>query len=208
MKLKRNIVIKKILSILKNNDVAIFSGKDICEEAFMYDRPGNFYLQGSPGFASSLALGMALCNNKRIFVFCEDWDFLKEMSAAAQIGVSRAENIFYIILNSGRYQFSGGQPNIFSGITAPKWFFSGLGFITNDFTHYLKNKTTMRELEKHVERIRGPLVVLMKVEGGTDKKMRTKVKHSPLKLTKRIKKFVIDDNLGTSLYTPPFVGGV
>lgn len=208
MKLKRNIVIKKLLSILEDNDVAIFSGKDICEEAFVYDRPGNFYLTDVDGFASSLALGMAFCNNKRIFVFCEDWDFLKEMGVAAQIGVSRLENIFYIILSSGTYQFSGGQPNIFSEITAPKWVFSGLGFITNDFTHYLKNKTTMKELKKYVERIRGPLVVLMKITGESDKKMRSKVKHSPLKLINRIKKFIIDDNMGTSLYTPPFIGGV
>jgi len=205
---KRNFVIKRFMSILKDNDVAIFSGKELCEEAFIYDRPGNFYVDDIDGFASSLALGIALCNDKRIFVFCEDWDFLKEMSTAAQIGVSRAENIFYVVLSSGRYTFSGNQPNIFAGITAPKWVFSGLGFITNDFTHYMQNKKTIKELEKYMERIRGPLVILMKIKDDVDKKLMKKVKHSPDKLVKRIKKFVGDSNLGTSLYTPPFIGGI
>ena len=205
---KRNFVIKRFMSILKDNDVAIFSGKELCEEAFIYDRPGNFYVNDVDGFASSLALGVALCNDKRIFVFCEDWDFLKEMSTTAQIGVSRAENIFYVVLGSGRYTFSGNQPNIFAEITAPKWVFSGLGFITNDFTHYMQNKKTIKELEKYMERIRGPLVILMKIKDDVDKKLMKKVKHSPDKLVKRIKKFVGDSNLGTSLYTPPFIGGI
>ena len=205
---KRNFVIKRFMSILKDNDVAIFSGKELCEEAFVYDRPGNFYIDNVDGFAPALALGIALCNNKRVFVFCEDWEFLKEMSVAAQIGVSRAENIFFVLLSSGRYTFSGNQPNIFAGITAPKWVFSGLGFITNDFTHYMQNKSTMKELESYMERIRGPLVILMKIKDIVDKKEMKKVKYSPEKLATRIKKFVGDTSLGTSLYTPPFIGGI
>jgi hypothetical protein len=207
MKYKRHVVVKKLLSVLKENDVAIFTGEELCEEAFAYDRPGNFYIKNVDGFASSIALGMALCNDKRIFVFCEDWDFLKEAGVAAQMGVSRAENIFYILLSSGRYSFSGGQPNIFAEVTAPKWIFSGFGFITNDFTHYLKNKKLMKELESYIERVRGPLIVLMNIKDEFDKNARVKIKQSPSKLVKRIKKFLVDSNLGTSLYTPPFIGG-
>jgi hypothetical protein len=205
---KRNFVIKRFMSILKDNDLAIFSGKELCEEAFVYDRPGNFYIENVDGIAPSVALGMAMCNDKRIFVFCEDWDFLREVGSAAQMGVSRVENIFYVLLSSGRYTFSGNQPNIFAGITAPKWVFSGLGFITNDFTHYMKNKSTMKELATYVERIRGPLVILMKTKDIVDKKEMKKVKYSPEKLAERIKKFVGDSNLGTSLYKPPFIGGI
>jgi hypothetical protein len=205
---KRNFVIKRFMSVLKDNDVAIFSGSELCKEAFVYDRPGNFYIENMDGLAASLALGTALCSDKRVFVFCEDWDFLKDMSVAAQIGVSRVENLYCVVLSSGRYTFSGNQPNIFAEITAPKWLFSGLGFITNDFTHYMQNKTSMKELEKYMERIRGPLVILMKIKDVVETKEMKKIKYSPEKLVKRIKEFIGDGTLGTSLYTPPFIGGM
>jgi hypothetical protein len=47
----------------------------------------------------------------------------------------------------------------------------------------------------------------MNIKDEFDKNARVKIKQSPSKLVKRIKKFLVDSNLGTSLYTPPFIGG-
>ena len=206
--MKRYLILKKFLPLLKDNDLLMFFGKEVCEEAFKYDRPGCFYLPDTKELSPSLALGVAMCTNKRIFVFCEDGDFLREMGSVAQMAVSKCENLFYVILSSGRYQLSGGQPNIFNGFSAPKGFLFNLGFVVNDYVSYLKNKTSTNELGRLIKSIRGPMVILMWTDVGLKKGEKKKISYSKTDLTNRIQEFIRDEELGTSLYAPPAIGGI
>jgi hypothetical protein len=200
---KRNAAIRKFLSLLEDNDVAIFTGKDMCEEAFKYDREGNFYLTEAIDTTASLALGMAMVIDKRIFVFCEDWQFLREFSASAQMAVSRCTNIIYVIFNSGEYQYVNNMPTIFNEFVAPRVFLSDLGFLVNDFTNYFKNKDGLGTLPEYIKRVKGPLAAIIKIQKGARKDARKEISYSKQELTNRIIKFVGDGGLGTSLYTNP-----
>ncbi len=206
--MKRYLILKRFLSLLQDNDVLIFFGKEVCEEAFKYDKPGCFYLSDTKELSPSLALGVAMCTNKRVFVFCEDGDFLREMGSAAQMAVSKCENLFYVILSSGRYQLSGGQPNIFNEFSAQKGFLFNLGFLVNDYVPYLKNKTSLNELGRLIKNIRGPIAILMWTDVGLRQGEKKEITYSKPDLTNRIQEFICDEELGTSLYKPPAIGGI
>ncbi len=201
--MKRNTVVRKFLSLLKDNDIAIFTGKDMCEEAFKYDRQGNFYLTEVVDIAASLALGVAMVTDKRVFVFCEDWQFLREFSSSAQMAVSRRTNIIYVIFNSGEYQYVNNMPTIFNEFVAPRVFLSDLGFLVNDFTNYFKDKHGLDTLPDYIKHVKGPLAVIIKIQKGARKNARAEISYSKQELVNRLMDFVGDDNLGTSLYTTP-----
>ena len=115
--MKRYTALRILSSCLEDNDVAFFSGTGVCEEAFKYHRPGNFYLNEASSPAA-VATGAANGTNKRVFVFCEDYKFLEDLSTAGQMAVSKCKNIFYVILVSG--QHIPNMPTIFDSLIAPK----------------------------------------------------------------------------------------
>ena len=202
--MKRYTTVKKFLSVLNNNDIAIFVGQNLCEEAFKYDREGSFYLLDVNELHSSLALGVAMCTDKRVFVFCNDGDFLREIGSAAQMAVSRCSNIFYVVLATGFYQFAGGQPTIFNEFPASKTVFANLGFLVNDYINYFEEgKAGMKSLKVYLERIKGPMAIIMRLEKGIRKNVREEISYSKQELTDRIMKFISDESLGTSLYIKP-----
>ena len=77
------------------------------------DRPGHFYMQGSMGHASSLALGLAdAAPARRVLVLDGDGAALMHMGALAQIGSQAPANLIHVVLDNGTYQSTGGQPTI------------------------------------------------------------------------------------------------
>ena len=69
--------IEIIMSELKENDLIISTTGMISREVFhVKERPGNFYMIGSMGLASSFGMGIAMINkNKRVVVL--DGDFIE-----------------------------------------------------------------------------------------------------------------------------------
>jgi thiamine pyrophosphate-dependent acetolactate synthase large subunit-like protein len=72
--MKRYSVIKNFTNLLKDNDIVIFSGKNMCKEAYQYDKPGYFYIDDTFGLSVSFALGIAMSTDKRVFVFVGEGD--------------------------------------------------------------------------------------------------------------------------------------
>jgi len=191
--------IKIMLSCIKDNDVIIFLGSGLCKEAYEYDRNGNFYIQDNNCNGLSLALGIAMNTNKRVFVFCTDSDLIKNISYMLNIAVSRCKNIFVVVLVSGKYQESGGQVNIFNSISSPKNLLFSMGFLVFDYTFHLKTKNTVKELNQLIERSIGPVVSIIKVSGGISDLENCDIPDNKL-LINRIKEFIQNTNIGTSLY--------
>ena len=170
--MKRQNIIKLFSSYLKENDLAIFAGNNICKEAFLYDRKGNFYVEDEIGIGLSLALGMAMCTDKRVFIFCDDYYFLKELSSSVHIALSRCKNIFLIVLVSGEYQHSSGHnPTIFNEINAPKTVLFGMGFIINDYTKHFSNVHSAKEVKNILKSLYGPIAIVIYVDLGENKKV-------------------------------------
>jgi len=168
--MKRQTVIKLFSSYLNDNDLAIFAGNNICKEAFLYDRKGNFYVEDETGIGLSLALGMAMCTDKKVFIFCDDYYFLKEFSASVHIALSKCKNIYLVVLVSGEYQHSGRNPTIFNSITAYKTMLFGAGFITNDYTAHFGNVQRSKEIKNILSNLYGPIFISIHIDLGENKK--------------------------------------
>jgi len=167
--MKRYSAVRIFSAALEKGDVGVFVGKDICKEAFAYDRPGNFYLSRHENMLS-LGLGMAMCSDRRVFLFCDDAYFLRNMSEAAHIAISKCDNIYIVVMVNGIYTEVGNHPTIFNSLMSPHGFLFNLGFIVHDYKRHFKNmRNPTKEINAIWQKTRGPLVVLLEVDKGVKK---------------------------------------
>lgn len=197
--MKRQGVIKLFSSYLKENDLAIFAGNNICKEAYLYDRKGNFYVEDETGIGLSLALGMAMCTDKRVFIFCDDYYFLKELSASMHIALSKCKNIFLVVLVSGEYQHTGRNPTVFKEVPAFKTILFGMGFLINDYTKHFETVQSSKSVKSILKNLYGPVVILMYVDLGENKKVE-EISLTIVERVKRLTEFLSVE--GTSSYVP------
>lgn len=167
--MKRYNVIKLFSSYLKENDLAIFAGTNICKEAYLNDREGNFYMEEETGVGISLALGIALNTDKRVFLFCDDYYFIKDLSATLHVSLSKCTNLFLVVLNSGEYQYSGHNPTIFRSIIAFKGLMFNAGFLVNDYTRHFSNIQNSKGAKNLLENLHGPVFIVIDIALGENK---------------------------------------
>ncbi len=109
--LKRMDAIKIIMEELAADDhVFAATGKPSRELFAIKDRPRNFYMQGSMGHASSLALGAALAQpKKRMIVLDGDGAILMHLGMLSSIGHYQPKNLYHIVLDNEAYETTGDQ---------------------------------------------------------------------------------------------------
>lgn len=181
--MKRNEAIQSILSILKEEDIALFTTGMISREAFsIKDRKQNFYIIGSMGLVTSVALGMALNTDKRVFIFDGDGSALMDMGTLAMIADQKPVNLVHIILDNESYESTGGQPTISSHINLLS-IADAVGYGKLLFSNDM-NK--LRKILKGLVDTEGPVFIHIKLTEGRLKNI-PRVSHSPFALTKRIK---------------------
>jgi len=91
-----------------------YTGREL---ALLDDAPGNFYMVGSMGCVSSLALGLALTRpDRKVIAIDGDGAALMRMGALATIGHYRPANLLHIVLDNGCYESTGGQASVSPGI--------------------------------------------------------------------------------------------
>jgi phosphonopyruvate decarboxylase len=74
------------------------------------DRERNFYMQGSMGHVSGIALGAALTRTESRFVVLDgDGAVLMHMGVLATIGANAPANLTHVIFDNGVYDSTGGQ---------------------------------------------------------------------------------------------------
>ena len=77
------------------------------------DRPTHFYMIGSMGLASSIALGLALAQpKKRVVCLDGDGNVLMGMGVLASIAAARPKNLFHVILDNEAHGSTGDQATI------------------------------------------------------------------------------------------------
>ena len=106
--------IKIIADHVADDELVISTTGMISREFFVtQDRPGNFYMLGSMGLASSFGLGLALLNpNQRVVVIEGDGSTLMSMGTLALIASEAPSNFLHIILDNESYESTGAQPSI------------------------------------------------------------------------------------------------
>lgn len=165
--MRRYSVVRILAGALEKGDIGIFIGNDVCSEAFAYHREGNLYLPYDEGIFS-VGLGMSMNTTKRVFIFCDDAYFLKNMGEVLHIAASKCRNIFVVVLVSGVYSGDAKHPTIFKSIHSPIGMLFNMGFMVHDYKRHFKNsRNPVKEIRSIWQKSRGPLAVIVEVENST-----------------------------------------
>jgi sulfopyruvate decarboxylase subunit beta len=74
------------------------------------DQPTNFYTLGTMGLASSIGLGLALAQPKKMIAIDGDGSVLTNLGTLPTIGNNPADNYILFIIDNGSYGSTGDQP--------------------------------------------------------------------------------------------------
>ena len=114
--LKREYVLKKIISSLNKDDIIISTTGKTSREIFEIrhlnkdSHDNDFLTIGSMGHCSSIALGIAK-SNPNLNVYCIDGDgaMIMHMGALSTIGQQLPDNLNHILINNFAHESVGGQ---------------------------------------------------------------------------------------------------
>jgi thiamine pyrophosphate-dependent acetolactate synthase large subunit-like protein len=173
----------------------IFGSSSLSSEACDLHRPGYFYVEDSPGFTLSVALGIAMGTDKRVFVFLGEGDLLRNFGALNQMSAARKQNLFVMILNNGCYQAAGGFPNIFNSVLSITSLVFNIGCRVFDLTSDFEKKR-FAAIKYFFGRGQGPMVVLVRVEKSKESTL------IPKNNLEEFITFVRDTSIKTALYNP------
>ncbi len=81
------------------------------------DRPENFYMLGSMGLASSISLGLALSQDRKVVCLDGDGSIFMNMGSLSTIANMKPDNLILVALDNGAYGTTGNQRTFTSGIT-------------------------------------------------------------------------------------------
>lgn len=81
------------------------------------DRAKNFYMLGSLGLASSISLGLALSQDRKVICLDGDGSILMNMGSLSTIANTKSENLVLVVLDNGSYGSTGNQSTYSSGLT-------------------------------------------------------------------------------------------
>ncbi|SRR5581483_3683215 len=187
--MKRNEAISCVLSLLKREVVVAANGMISREAHAARDRTSNFYMLGSMGLASSIALGIAVNKpSRKVVVLDGDGNVLMGLGALAMAGNSQPKNLVHFVFDNERYESTGGQPSISNKIDLDKI------ALASGYKQVFK-VCTIAELKlasKHVLANDGLSFVVVKVSADDPKDGARRVSQSPIKIANR---FIASVNL-------------
>jgi len=193
--MKRIALLKNLLKFLKDNDAIIISGAGLTNEVSVDERIMCF---DRMDMALSFSVGLSMVTDKRVFVICEDIDLLKNYSILFQISASKCQNIFVLVLGCDRYQDSGGQSFILSGVRSIMGASFNIGLISHNFTKLFDGTSGDVVIADVFDRLRGPMCVFFNIDPGVSKRKNSILDKSAMRY--RFSNFVQNLELGTSVF--------
>lgn len=106
----RSEILKEIAPILRDQLVVCNIGIPSQELHAIDDQPTNFYMLGTMGLASSIGLGLALAQPKRVISIDGDGSVLTNLGTLPTIANNVADNYILLIIDNGSYGSTGDQP--------------------------------------------------------------------------------------------------
>lgn len=102
--MKRKEAIEIIFTSISDSDITISTTGLISREVFSrFHSDRNIYVPGSMGLVSSIGLGIALCDKKRVIIIDGDASLLMNLGTMVTIGKHKPANLLHIILDNGSY---------------------------------------------------------------------------------------------------------
>lgn len=202
--MRRDLILKIFSSLFKKNDVVVVSGASLCSDIKKFTDSENFIFFGGLDISlvAGFVLGLAFGTPKRVFLVCDDYNALCALPAMGNLAVSRAANIFVLVMVHGVCLEVPQCVSLSSTLYSLKGVFFNLGFKAYSYTgHFLsaaKARDTMANVFKN---LKGPAAGFIELPGvGSGKPL------GDSNIPDTFKEFVVSD-LGTSLFNPPFVSG-
>jgi sulfopyruvate decarboxylase subunit beta len=127
--MKRFDAIKRITDSINNEIIVSNIGAPSRELFNIKDRDENFYMLGSMGLVSSIALGIAISKPKKK-VWCIDGDgsLLMNLGSLSTIANNQPDNFTLIVIDNGVYGSTGNQKTHTSKKTQLEIIAEGAGF--------------------------------------------------------------------------------
>jgi len=176
----------KLISYHIKNEPIISANGFISRDLFnVNDKPSNFYMIGSMGLASSIALGVTLKNSrKRVFVFDGDGNILMNLGSLTTIGSLKPKNLIHVVFDNSSHESTGSQPTNTTTIKINK--IAKACNYNNVFT--IKTDKDILKIFKKIKKLRGPIMILVKLNIGG--KIGKRIMHSPRKIKQRFMKSI------------------
>ena len=146
------------------------------------DKDTNFYMIGSMGLSSSIALGVALKNTrKRVYVFDGDGNILMNLGSLTTIGKLKPKNLIHLVFDNQSHDSTGGQPTNSENIDLCK-----IAEASNYKAFKTNSKTDLQKILKKVKTLDGPIMIIIKISKGGNPGKR--ITYSPITIRKRFGK--------------------
>ena len=160
----------------------------ISRESFnLEDRHGNFYMIGSMGLASSIALGVALNKPKRrVVVFDGDGNILMNMGSLALIGAQQPRNLVHLVFDNEAYGSTGNQPTISSHMALDA-VARASGYVDVRRTENADQLRVASQdlLARDPSEKNGPSFLLIKIEPDLEERHIGRITHEPQQIVRR-----------------------
>lgn len=183
--MKRHESLRIISEYLSENDLIVSSTGNLSRELFaIADSNRIFYMMGSMGLTSSIALGLALCMpGRRIIAIEGDGSLLMNLGSMATIGHYAPSNLVHIILDNEAYDSTGGQPSVANTANLDK-IAVAVGYAT---TRRVTSQDDLEETLSSCIGLAGPVFIQIKVELGDTSDRIPRVPYEPIEVTNRFK---------------------
>jgi len=146
------------------------------------DKDTNFYMIGSMGLSSSIALGVALKNTrKRVYVFDGDGNILMNLGSLTTIGKLKPKNLIHLVFDNQSHDSTGGQPTNSENIDLCK-----IAEASNYKAFKTNSKTDLQKILNKVKTLDGPIMIVIKISKGGNPGKR--ITYSPITIRKRFGK--------------------
>ena len=171
-----------ILPLLQD-ELVIHANGFISRESFnLEDRLGNFYMIGSMGLASSIALGVALSKpERRVVVFDGDGNVLMNMGSLALIGAQQPRNFVHVVFDNEAYGSTGNQPTISNRVALDE-VARASGYVD------VRRVEDADQLQTAVQELLakdGPSFLLIKIEPDREERKIGRITHEPQQIVRR-----------------------
>lgn len=146
------------------------------------DRPGNFYMIGSMGLASSIGLGVALANpDRQVVIYDGDGNLLMNLGSTAMIAHTAPRNLVHVVFDNGVYASTGNQPAVSRSVPLER-IADAAGY-----THSVRARTPDELAGTFAEclALGGPTFILAELELETGKFTAGRVTHTPEEIRDR-----------------------
>jgi len=167
--MNRKEAIDTIFHNLNKNDAVISSTGLISREIFKsYDSERNFYMVGSMGLASSIALGITLNRqDKEVIVIEGDASVLMNLGSLATIGHFQPKNLTHIVLDNRAYASCSEEPSVSTTTDL-----SEIAKVTG-YKRIAKvdNSTDLVKMLSGIDKDIGPTFILAEIELGGERNL-------------------------------------